>query len=48
MISKQHRIEIFWSEEDQQWVATLADQKYFSVLADTPEEALQELAIALN
>lgn len=43
---KDHAIIVYYSEEDEGWVATLPDFKYCSVVEDTPEEAVRELMIA--
>jgi len=43
---KDHCIVIFWSEEDDCYVADLPDFEYCSAFGDTPEEALDQLLIA--
>jgi predicted RNase H-like HicB family nuclease len=43
---KDYHINIFWSEEDDCYVADIPDLKFCSALGDTPEEALTELLIA--
>ena len=40
------RIELFWSAEDEAWVANIPDLTYWSAHGDTPEEALAEVQIA--
>jgi predicted RNase H-like HicB family nuclease len=40
------RIDLFWSDEDEAWVANVPDLKYCSAHGDTPEEALAEVQIA--
>ncbi len=43
---KDYHINIFWSDEDNCYVADIPDLTYCSALGDTPEEALAELSIA--
>jgi predicted RNase H-like HicB family nuclease len=43
---KDYHINIFWSDEDDAYVADVPDLKYCSALGATPEEALAELVIA--
>ena len=42
-----YRVEIFYSEEDEAFVANVPDLKYCSALGETPEEALREIKIAM-
>jgi predicted RNase H-like HicB family nuclease len=41
-------INVFWSIEDEAWVADAADLPYCSALGDTPHEAVAELEVALE
>jgi predicted RNase H-like HicB family nuclease len=41
-----YAIVVFWSAEDDCWVADVPDLKSCSAFGDTPEEALAELRIA--
>lgn len=41
-----YHINIFFSPEDDCWVADLPDFEYCSALGSTPEEALAELQVA--
>ena len=43
---KDYHINIFYSEEDESYVADVPDLVYCSAFGDTPEEALAELQIA--
>jgi predicted RNase H-like HicB family nuclease len=43
---KDYHINIFYSEEDQGYVADIPDLSYCSAFGETPVEALQELEIA--
>ena len=43
---KDYHINIFYSEEDEGYIADIPDLKYCSAFGDTPIEALQELALA--
>jgi predicted RNase H-like HicB family nuclease len=39
---------VFWSVEDDSWVADVPDLAYCSALGDTPHEAVVEVEIAIN
>lgn len=41
-----YAINIFWSDEDDQYIATVPDLKGCSASGDTPQEALAEVLIA--
>lgn len=41
-----YHINIFYSEEDQGYIADIPDLKYCSAYGETPEEALKEVLIA--
>lgn len=43
---KDYHINIFYSEEDEGYIADIPDLTYCSAFGETPIEALQELAIA--
>jgi len=43
---KDYHINIFYSEEDESWVADIPDLRYCSAFGDTPEEALREALTA--
>ncbi len=43
---KDYHTNIFWSEEDESYIADIPDLKYCSAFGDTPEQALAELQIA--
>jgi predicted RNase H-like HicB family nuclease len=43
---KDYHINIFWSEEDGEYIADVPDLKYCSASGATPEEALQEVMVA--
>ena len=43
---KDYHINIFYSEEDEAYIADIPDLKYCSAHGDTPEEALAEVLIA--
>ena len=43
---KDYHINIFYSEEDEAYIADIPDLKYCSAHGDTPEEALREVLIA--
>lgn len=41
-----YHINVFWSTEDECWVADIPDLKFCSAHGETPEEALHEALIA--
>ena len=43
---RDYHINIFWSDEDECYVADIPDLKYCSAFGDTPEEALAEVLVA--
>ena len=43
---KDYHINIFWSEDDEAYVADIPDLACLSALGESPEEALRELSIA--
>jgi predicted RNase H-like HicB family nuclease len=43
---RDYHINIFYSEEDEAYIADIPDLKYCSAAGDTPQEALQEVLIA--
>ena len=43
---RDYHINIFYSEEDEAYIADIPDLKYCSAVGDTPQEALQEVLIA--
>ncbi len=43
---KDYHINIFYSEEDEGYIADIPDLKFCSAFGNTPEEALKELQIA--
>lgn len=43
---KDYHINIFWSDEDDSYVADIPDLSFCSAFGDTPERALAELEVA--
>ena len=43
---KDYHINLFWSDEDDCWVADIPDLKHCSAFGDTPEHAVREIGIA--
>ena len=43
---KDYHINIFYSEEDEGWIADIPDLEHCSAFGETPEEALHEVEIA--
>lgn len=45
-MGQDYHINIYYSEEDQGYIADIPDLKFCSACGDTPQEALEELLIA--
>jgi predicted RNase H-like HicB family nuclease len=43
---KDYHINVFWSEEDECYVADIPDLKFCSAFGSTPEEAVKEVVVA--
>jgi len=43
-----YAIVVFWSDEDQAWVADVPDLKSCSAFGDTPEAAVVEVRVAME
>jgi predicted RNase H-like HicB family nuclease len=43
-----YAIVIFWSDEDEAWVADVPDLKSCSAFGDTPEAAVAEVRVAME
>lgn len=43
-----YEIDIFWSDEDEGYIANVPDLKYCSAFGETYEEALEEVRIAMD
>ena len=43
---KDYHINIFYSEEDEGWIADIPDLEHCSAFGNTPEDALHEVEIA--
>jgi predicted RNase H-like HicB family nuclease len=41
-------INVFWSNEDDAWVADVPDLEYCSATGDTPHEAVSEVEVAIE
>jgi predicted RNase H-like HicB family nuclease len=41
-----HRIEVFWSDEDQVWIADVPDLPFCTAHGATPHEAVAEVEVA--
>ena len=46
--NKKYEIHIFWSDEDEAYVADIPELRYCSAFGDTPEEALREVRVAMD
>ncbi len=47
-MKKYYHINLFWSDDDNAWIADVPDLKYCSAHGDTPDLALAEVQIAMN
>lgn len=45
---KDYHINVFYSEEDDGYIADIPDLKHCSAFGDTPEDAVREVLIAKN
>ncbi len=45
---KQYAIVVFYSEDDECWVADVPDLQYCSAFGNSPEEALREVQVAMT
>ena len=43
---KDYHINIFYSEEDEAYIANIPDLKYCSAIGETPQQALNEVILA--
>ena len=43
---KDYHINIFYSEDDEAYIADIPDLKYVSAIAETPQQALNEVILA--
>ena len=43
-----YHINVFWSEEDNCWIADVPDLRYCSAHGETPEEAIAEIRVAME
>lgn len=43
---KDYHINIFYSEEDEAYIADIPDLKYVSAIGETPQQALHEVILA--
>lgn len=47
MTNPTYPIDVFWSNEDEAWVADVPDLAYCSALGNSPHEAVAEVEIAM-
>ena len=45
---KGYHINLFFSEEDEGWIADIPDLSHCSAFGETPEEALREVQVAVE
>ena len=43
-----YHINVFWSDEDERWIADVPDLEYCSAHGDTPARAVAEVEIAIE
>ena len=44
----EYHINLFWSDDDECWIADIPDLKFCSAHGETPEEALREVQVAMK
>jgi predicted RNase H-like HicB family nuclease len=47
-MTPRYHINLFWSNEDNCWIADVPDLKYCSAHGDTAAEALEEVGVAIE
>jgi predicted RNase H-like HicB family nuclease len=47
-MTPRYHINLFWSDEDDAWIADVPDLTYCSAHGTTPEEALREVQVAMQ
>ena len=47
-MTPRYHINLFWSEEDGSWIATVPDLRSCTAFGDTPEDALREIQVAME
>ena len=47
-MTEHYHIDIFWSEEDDCWIANVPDLEYCSAHGDSPQEAIAEILMAME
>jgi len=45
---RHYAINVFWSDNDEAWVANVPDLKSCAALGETPEEAVTEVRVAMD
>jgi predicted RNase H-like HicB family nuclease len=48
MTDPHYHINVFWSDEDDCWIADVPDLRYCSAHGDTPSEAVDEVRAAMQ
>ena len=43
-----YHINVFWSAEDESWIADIPDLRFCSAHGETPDEALREVQVAMT
>ena len=47
-MTPRYHINLFWSDEDDDWIADVPDLTYCSAHGATPEEALRQVQVAMH
>lgn len=47
-MNHRYHIDVFWSDEDECWIANIPDLKSCSAYGDTPVEAVTEVQVAIG
>jgi predicted RNase H-like HicB family nuclease len=48
MTAHRYHINVFWSDEDQCWIANVPDLSPCSAHGDSPQEAVKEVGVAIE
>jgi predicted RNase H-like HicB family nuclease len=48
MTDPHYHINVFWSDEDDCWIADVPDLRYCSAHGDTPSKAVDEVRVAMQ
>lgn len=47
-MTPRYHINLFWSDEDDSWIADVPDRRFCSAHGPTPDDALREIKVAME